>query len=38
MKIRECRIRNINDVGFIDPQIVNGYVLEKHPADVEQDL
>jgi hypothetical protein len=38
MKIRECRIRNIHDVGFIDPYIVNGYVLEKHPRDVEEDL
>nr|XP_051202844.1 uncharacterized protein LOC127316464 [Lolium perenne] len=32
------RIRNIHDVGFIDPQIVNGYVLKQHPADVEEDL
>lgn len=32
------RIRNIHDVGFIDPHIVNGYVLEKHPQDVEKDL
>ena len=38
MKIKECEVRNIHDVGFIDPHIVNGYVLEKHPADVEQDL
>nr|XP_051197267.1 uncharacterized protein LOC127310656 [Lolium perenne] len=32
------RIRNIHDVGFIDPHIVNSYVLEHHPADVEEDL
>nr|XP_051197409.1 uncharacterized protein LOC127310811 [Lolium perenne] len=38
MKKREMRIRNIHDVGFIDPQIVNSYVLEHHPADVEDDL
>ena len=38
MKIKECRVRNIHDVGFIDPHIVNGYVLEKHLADVEEDL
>jgi hypothetical protein len=38
MKIKECRVRNILDVGFIDPHIVNGYVLEHHPADVEEDL
>jgi hypothetical protein len=38
MKIKECEVRNIHDVGFIDPHIVNGYVLEHHPADVEEDL
>ncbi|KAK1678625.1 hypothetical protein QYE76_039473 [Lolium multiflorum] len=38
MKKREMRIRNIHDVGFIDPHIVNSYVLEHHPADVEEDL
>jgi len=38
MKKREMRIRNIHDVGFIDPQIVNSYVLEHHPDDVEDDL
>ncbi|KAK1686630.1 hypothetical protein QYE76_047478 [Lolium multiflorum] len=38
MKKREMRIRNIHDVGFIDPQIVNSYVLEDHPDDVEEDL
>ncbi|KAK1677071.1 hypothetical protein QYE76_037919 [Lolium multiflorum] len=38
MKKREMRIRNIHDVGFIDPHIVNSYVLEHHPADVEDDL
>ena len=35
MKIKECRVRNIHDVGFIDPHIVNGHVLERYPADVE---
>jgi hypothetical protein len=38
MKIGECQKRNIHDVGFIDPHIVNEYVLERHPRDVEQDL
>ncbi|XP_051184074.2 uncharacterized protein [Lolium perenne] len=38
MKKREMRIRNIHDVGFIDPHIVNSHVLEHHPADVEDDL
>ncbi|KAK1696855.1 hypothetical protein QYE76_013552 [Lolium multiflorum] len=38
MKKREMQIRNIHDVGFIDPYIVNSYVLEHHPADVEEDL
>ena len=32
------QIRNINDVGFIDPHIVNSYVLKHHPDDVEEDL
>jgi hypothetical protein len=38
MKIGECKIKNIHDVGFIDPHIVNEYVLENQPRDVEQDL
>ena len=38
MKIKECRVRNIHDVGFIDPHIVNGHVLERYPGDVEADL
>nr|XP_051190069.1 uncharacterized protein LOC127303366 [Lolium perenne] len=38
MKKREMRIRHTHDVGFIDPQIVNSYVLEHHPKDVEDDL
>ena len=29
---------NINDVGFIDPHVINGYVLKQHPKDVESDL
>jgi hypothetical protein len=33
-----CRVRNIHDVGFIDPHIVNGYTLQHHPTDVEEDL
>ena len=37
-KIWECKKRNIHDVVFIDPHIVNGHVLEKHPEDVEKDL
>nr|XP_051190047.1 uncharacterized protein LOC127303345 [Lolium perenne] len=38
MKKRECMIRNIHDVGFIDPHIVNSYVLQHFPADMEADL
>ena len=38
LKIWECKIRNIHDVGFIDPHIVNGHVLQHHPEDVEKDL
>nr|XP_051196359.1 uncharacterized protein LOC127309616 [Lolium perenne] len=38
LKIKECRVRSIHDVGFIDPHIVNGYTLKHHPADVEKDL
>ncbi|KAK1610666.1 hypothetical protein QYE76_034339 [Lolium multiflorum] len=38
MKIGEFQKRNIHDVGFIDPHIVNGYVLERFPRDVEKDL
>ena len=38
LKIWECKIGNMHDVGFIDPRIVNLYVLEKHPQDVEKDL
>ncbi|KAK1685676.1 hypothetical protein QYE76_046524 [Lolium multiflorum] len=38
MKKRECIIRNIHDVGFIDPHIVNSYVLQHFPADMEADL
>ena len=38
LKIWECKIRNIHDVGFIDPHIVNGHVLQNHPEDVEKDL
>nr|XP_051210356.1 uncharacterized protein LOC127327617 isoform X2 [Lolium perenne] len=38
MKLGECKKRNIHDVGFIDPHIVNGYVLERYPQDVERDL
>jgi hypothetical protein len=38
MKLGECKRRNILDVGFIDPHIINGYVLEKYPQDVEKDM
>jgi hypothetical protein len=38
MKLGECKIKNILDVGFIDPHIINGYVLERYPKDVEKDL
>ena len=38
MKIKECKIMNIHDVGFIDPHVINGYVLKQHPKDVESDL
>ena len=30
--------KNIHDVGFIDPHIINGHVLQNHPQDVESDL
>jgi hypothetical protein len=38
MKLGECKERNILDVGFIDPHIINGHVLANHPQDVESDL
>jgi hypothetical protein len=38
MKLGECKRRNIYDVGFVNPHIINGYVLEKYPKDVEKDL
>ena len=38
MKLGKCRKKNILDVGFIDSHIINGYVLEKYPKDVEKDL
>ena len=37
MKLEECK-KNIYDVGFIDPHIINVYVLERYPKDVEKNL
>ena len=38
MKMLECKSKRIFDVGFIDPYIVNEYMLQNHPKDVEHDL
>jgi hypothetical protein len=38
MKLGECKKKNIFDVGFIDPHIINGHMLANHPQDVESDM
>jgi hypothetical protein len=35
MKILECRERNIHDVGFIDPNVINCHTIENNPREVE---
>jgi hypothetical protein len=38
MKILECKRKGIYDIGFIDPYIVNSYMVEKFPVDTEANL
>jgi hypothetical protein len=34
----ECKQKNIHDVGFVDPYIINEYMLQDHPKDMENDM
>jgi hypothetical protein len=34
----EYKQKNIHDVGFVDPYIINEKILQDHPKDVENDL
>ena len=38
MKIRECRIAGIWDIGFIDPDKVHVEMIKDHPEDTEDVL
>jgi hypothetical protein len=38
MKILECKKRNICDVGFIDPNIINCVTISMYPSDTEDNL
>jgi hypothetical protein len=38
MKMLEYKNREIYDVGFVDPYIVNEIMLQNHPKDVEHDM
>ena len=38
MKIRECRIAGIWDIGFIDPDKVHVEMIKNHPTDTEDVL
>jgi hypothetical protein len=33
----ECKQKEIHDVGFVDPYIINEKMLQGHPKDVEND-
>jgi len=37
-KILECKNKNIFDIGFVDPQVINEEMLIKHRADTEYNL
>ena len=38
MKMLEFKQEAIFDIGFIDPNIINGFVVEKYPIDTEAAL
>ena len=38
MKMLECKRARRYNVEFIDPYIVNEYMLKNHPKNVEEDL